>query len=109
MKAGSRVNPEPDQEELAQAERNERLRERTRLAIDVVRLAERGWVSLPELADLLGVSVQTVYAMRDNDNFRYVVVGAHARVYLEEVRRLLLHGNLQDDPHEQAASKAEGI
>lgn len=102
-------NNDPDQEELAQVELAEQLRERTRLAIDVVRLAKRGFVTLPELATLLGLSLPTVYTMRDKENFKYIIVGTQARVYLDEVRRLLLHGNLQDDPHEQAASKAEGI
>lgn len=59
-----------------------------------MRLASKGWVSMHEFAQLIGVSYPTVMRMREADNFAYIRVGEQYRVYLEEVERFLREGNL---------------
>jgi excisionase family DNA binding protein len=74
--------------------------ERLALANRVMRLASKGWVSMHEFAQLIGVSYPTIMRMRESGNFSYIRVGEQYRVYLEEVERFLREGNLPTEEPE---------
>jgi excisionase family DNA binding protein len=67
---------------------------RVRIAQRVMVLAQRGWISLRQFADLADISYPTARKLRDEGKIDYVMVGDQCRIYAEEVERFLRHGNL---------------
>lgn len=59
----------------------------------IASLANRKWVSLKQLARIIGVSYPTALRMRDRGDVRAIKVGGHFRVYEDELVRFLVHGN----------------
>ncbi len=60
---------------------------------DLLVLTQRGWVSLPQVARIAGVSYQTILAIKDRGEIHPIKVGGIYRVYEDELTRFLVHGN----------------
>lgn len=59
------------------------------------KLASRGWISLSQMADLIGISYPTMLAIRDRKEIACTPIGHNWRIYEEEVERYLSEGNLK--------------
>lgn len=55
-------------------------------------LRKKGWVSLRQFSNILGVSYPTILKYRNKKMFRYSWVGHTCRIYGDEVRRILSDG-----------------
>lgn len=58
-------------------------------------LAERGWISLNQLSQLLGIAYPTALRMKRAGHIKVIPVGGIHRIYLEEYNRLQKEGNKQ--------------
>ncbi len=56
--------------------------------------ASRGWVSLRQFANIIGVSYPTACRMRDRGEVSVVKCGGIYRIYTSELRRFMSEGNL---------------
>jgi hypothetical protein len=56
-------------------------------------LAERGWISLNQFAQLLGVSYPTALRMKTSYKVKTILVGGVHRIYVEEYNRFQREGN----------------
>ena len=63
----------------------------------IANLANRGWVSLRQLAFIMDVSYPTISRMKNDGRIKGLQVGGIYRIYAEEVRRLLQKGNANED------------
>ncbi len=60
-------------------------------------LHQRGWVSLRQFSEIVGVSYPTALAMQKRGQVIATRVGATWRIYTSEVRRFMTEGNA-DEP-----------
>ena len=74
---------------------------------DIRALLSRGWVSLPQLAKMIGVTYPTVIQMRRRGQVKCIKVGGMWRIYEDELVRFLIEGNHVNEANVENIMKPE--